>query len=179
MNVEITGRHVVITPALRTYIMKRLRKFNRLLGDEATIHVIIDVEKARHTAEVLLKSKLVDLTCKGQTGDMYASILRAIEKAERQAVKHKTRIIETKRQRARAKAVEEKSGVSAIPRPLREGRFDGIALEELDRKPMTVEEATLELRNSDCAFVVFRNLESGAVNVLYRRRDGSLALIHA
>jgi putative sigma-54 modulation protein len=179
MNVEITGRHVVITPALRTYIMKRLRKFNRLLGDEASIHVIIDVEKARHTAEILLKSKLVDLTCKGQTGDMYASILRAIEKLERQALKRKTRIIETKRQRARAKAAAEKSGMSAIRRPLREGRSDGIALEELDRKPMTVEEATLELRNSDYPFVVFRDLESSAVNVLYRRRDGSLALIHA
>lgn len=179
MNVEITGRHVAITPAIRTYIMARLRKFSRMLGDDASMHVVIDVEKQRHTAEILVKTRLLDLTCKGETGDMYASILRAIEKLERQALKQKTRKIETKRQRARAKSVEEKSplprgGLRAAPR-----RPSGISLEELERKPMSVEEAVIELGQSEYPFVAFRDVDSGEIQVLYRRRDGSIALIHA
>ncbi len=178
MNVEITGRHIVITPAIRSYVLRRVRKFAKIVGDDASFHVIIGVEKDRHTAEVLMKSKLLNLTCKGQTDDMYASILRSIEKLERQTLKHKSKIIETKRQRAKAKSVAEKSGVGAGQSAgARTG--PGIVEEEAHRKPMAIEEAVLELGHSAYPFVVFRNVESGAVNVLYRRKDGSLGLIHA
>ncbi len=178
MNVEITGRHVVITPAIRSYVQKRVRKFARLVGEDSSFHVIIGVEKDRHTAELLLKSKLLDLTCKGETDDMYASILRAIEKLERQILKYKSKKIETKRQRAKAESVAEKSGTTPAPAGANR-RARGILDEEAHKKPMAVEEAVLELGNSDYPFVVFRNVESGDVNVLYRRKDGSLGLIHA
>jgi putative sigma-54 modulation protein len=178
MNVEITGRHVVITPAIRSYVMKRVRKFSRLVGEDAGFHVIIGVEKDRHTAELLLKSKLLDVTCKGETDDMYASILRAIEKLERQILKQKSKKIETKRQRAKAKSVAEKLGTEPAP-PEAKRRRGGIFEEEAHKKPMALEEAVMELGNSDYPFVVFRNVESGGVNVLYRRKDGSLGLIHA
>ncbi len=179
MNVEITGRHVVITPAIRAYVLKRLRKFTRLLGDDISFHVILGVEKDRHTAEVLLKSKLLDLTGTGETGDMYSSITRAVAKLERQALKHKSKIIETKRHLAKAKSVAEKSGVGLSASATLRSRRNGIEEEEARKKPMAVEEAVLELGQSDYPFVVFRNADSGAVDVLYRRRDGSLGLIHA
>jgi len=188
MNVEITGRHVVITPAIRTYVMKRLRKFDKFFGADASFHVIIDVEKERHTAEILLKSKLLDLTGKGETGDMYSSIVRAVEKLERQAIKSKSRLIETKRQKAKAKSVAEKSGVSAsrvrarAPRqspPDEDVSGSAVAVEEEDMPPlaMAVEDAVSELEQSEYPFVVFRNADSGSVNILYRRKDGSLGLI--
>jgi len=176
MNVEITGRHVEITPAIHSFVLKRLRKFIRILGEDISFHVVIDVEKARHTAEILLKSKILDLTGKGETGDMYSSILLAVDKIARQALKHKGKIIETKRQRARAKSVAKKTalptsaGIAAEP-------HDGIMEEEAHKKPMAIEEAVLELGQSEYPFVVFRNAESGAVNVLYRRKDGLLGLI--
>jgi len=176
MNVEITGRHVVITPALRTYILKRLRKFNRLIGDDASLHVIIDVAKQRHTAEIVLKSKLMDVTGRGQTSDMYASILRAIEKLEKQTIRQKSRMIEGKRQRARAQAVQEKVGrgrAEALPL----GAMERLTVEEIEHKPMTIEEAILEVGESKYPFVVFRDSETGAVNVLYRRPNGALSLI--
>ncbi len=178
MNVEITGRHIEITPAIQTYVLNRLRKFTRILGEGITFHVIIDVEKQRHTAEILLKSRLLSLTGKGETADMYASIIRAVEKLERQALKQKSKIIETKRQRAKAKSVAVKSGVSETRAAAVVNRRNGINEEEAHRKPMAVEEAVLELGHSEYPFVVFRNVESGAVNVLYRRKDGSLGLIH-
>jgi putative sigma-54 modulation protein len=176
MNVEITGRHVVITPAIRSYILKRLRKFEKIFGDDISFHVIIDVQKERQTAEILLKSKLLDLTGKGQTDDMYNSIMLAIEKIERQALKHKSKMIEGKRQRAKTKSVAEKSGI-AEPAITGTRKNSEIREEEAQRKPMVVEEAVVELNHSDYPFVVFRNADSGAVNVLYRRKDGSIGLI--
>jgi putative sigma-54 modulation protein len=179
MNVEITGRHVVITPAIRTYILKRLRKFVVIFGDDISFHVIIDVEKERQTAEVLLKSKLLNLTGKGVTGDMYSSIMLAIEKLERQALKHKSKVIEGKRQRAKTKSVAVKLGVAEVSTRARAQKRSGIQEEEAQRKPMSVEEAVLELNQSDYPFVVFRNSESGDVNILYRKKDGTLGLITA
>jgi len=178
MNVEITGRHVLITPAIRTYLLKKLRKFVKIFGEDISFHVIVDVEKERQKAEILLKSKLLDLTGKGQTDDMYNSIVRAIEKLERQALKHKSKIIEGKRQRAKAKSVAMKLGVGEPSARVLSGS-NGVQEEEAQRKPMAVEEAVIELNHSEYPFVVFRNSESGAVNVLYRRRDGGLGLIRA
>jgi putative sigma-54 modulation protein len=177
MNVEITGRHVVITPAIRTYILKRLRKFAKIFGDDITFHVIIDVEKERQTAEILLKSKLLDLTGKVQTDDMYSSIVRAIEKLERQALKHKSKVIEGKRQRAKEKSIGVRLGAEGASRRIPAQRSNSVQEEEARSKPMAVEEAVIELNHSDYPFVVFRNSESGAVNILYRRKDGSLGLI--
>ena len=179
MNVEITGRHVLITPAIRTYVLKRLRKFVKILGDDISVHVIVDVEKERQTAEILLKSKLLDLTDKGETDDMYSSIMRAIEKIERQALKQKSKIVEGKRQRAKAKSVATKLGVGEPTSRVLARSANGIREEEAQRKPMAVEEAVIELNHSEYPFVVFRNAESGAVNVLYRRKDGSIGLIRA
>ncbi len=179
MNVEITGRHVVITPAIRDYVLKRLRKFTKILGDDISFHVIIGVEKERQTVEILLKSKLLDLTGKVQTNDMYNSIVRAIEKLERQAIKQKSKIIEGKRQRARTRAVAATAKAADRAAQAKSRKSDGIYEEEIQKKPMLVEEALAELDHSDYPFVVFRNSESGAVNVLYRRKDGSLGLIYS
>ena len=179
MSVEITGRHVVITAPIRTYVLKRLRKFSRILGDETSFHVILDVEKDRHTAEIVLKSKILDLTGRGETDDLYSSILLAVDKLGRQALKHKSKIIETKRHRAQEKSVAKRSGLGSRERPVRRSSSgNGILEEEASKKPMHVEEAVLELGEREYPFVVFRNVESGGVNVLYRRKDGSLGLIY-
>jgi len=178
MKLEITGRHLIVTPALRTYLERRLRKFARIFGDGLHCHAVIDVEKDRHNAEIVLRSKILNITGKGVTSDMYASILRAFEKIERQALRHKAKIIETKRQRAKDRSVTEKSGIGRTGRATAAPERGGILEEEARKKPMAVEEAVLELGQSEYAFVVFRNVESGAVNVLYRRKDGSLGLIY-
>jgi putative sigma-54 modulation protein len=177
MNVEITGRHVVITPAIRAYVLKKLGKFSKILGDDINFHVIIDVEKERHTAEILLKSKMLELTGKGQSDDMYKSIMSAIEKLERQALKHKGKLIEGKRQKAKAKSVANKLGVGEPTSRALDSKGSKVREELVRKKPMEVEEAVLELDKSGYPFVVFRNIESGEVNVLYRRKDGILGLI--
>jgi putative sigma-54 modulation protein len=171
MNVEITGRHILITPAIRTYLMKRLRKLEKILGDDIKFHVIVDVEKQRQKAEILLKSRLLDLTGKGQTNDMYDSITAAVEKIEKQALKQKNKIIEGKRQRTKAKSVVGEPTSKALA-PKISVREEGV-----QGKPMAIEEAVVELNHSDYPFIVFRNSDSGDIHVLYRRKDGTIGLI--
>jgi putative sigma-54 modulation protein len=177
MNVEITGRHILITPAIRTYLEKRLRKLEKILGNDISFHVIVDVEKNRQTAEILLKSKLLDLTGKGQTNDMYNSIVLAIEKIEKQALKHKSKLIEGKRQRAKVKSVATKLDIGAPASRSLVRKSNSVREEDVQRKPMAIEEAVIELDHSDYPFVVFRNVDSDSINVLYRRKDGTLSLI--
>jgi putative sigma-54 modulation protein len=177
MNVEITGRHILITPAINTYLLKRLGKLEKIFGKDISFHVIVDVEKDRQTAEILLKSKLLDLTGKGQTHDMYQSIVLAVEKIERQALKHKGKMIEGKRQRSKAKSVAATLNIDEPTELTLAKKGKGVQEEDIQRKPMEIEEAVIELKHSDYPFVVFRNAESGDVNVLYRRKDGALGLI--
>jgi len=132
MNVEITGRHVVINPAIRTYVLKRLQKFVKVLGNDIRVHVIIDVQKERQTVEILLNSKSMRFAGKGQTEDMYASIVKAIEKIERQMLKHKGKIVESKRHRARTTSAAKKSEISKASAP--SGNEDTHTVEERNLK---------------------------------------------
>lgn len=177
MNVEITGRRVAITPAIRSYVNKKLRKFTKILGDDLKFHVIIDVEKERHTAEILLKSKLLDLAGKGRTEDMYNSIMRAIEKLERQALKQKSKIVDGKRQRAMEKSVDEKLGIKEPSSRSLARKSPSVREETFQKKPMSVDEAVMEINQSQDQFIIFRNSDSGELNVLYRQNDGSLRLV--
>jgi putative sigma-54 modulation protein len=179
MNVEITGRHIVITPAIHAFVLKKLSKFTKIFGDDINFHVIIDVEKERQTAEILLKAKMLELTGKGQSDDLYNSIVRAIEKLERQALKHKSKLIEGKRKKTKTKSIDNSLEVEAPTFGALNRKQSGIREELVHKKPMDVEEAVLELDQSSYPFVVFRNTESGDVNVLYRRKDGILGLIRS
>ena len=177
MNVEITGRRILITPAIHEYILKKLRKFTKIFGEDINVHVIVGVEKTRQSAEILLKTKMLDLTGKGQSSDMYNSIVMAIDKLGKQALKHKSKIIEGKRQRAKAKSVANKLGVGEPTSRTLARKSGGVREESVQRKPMTVEEATLEINRSDYPFVIFRNSDSGEINILYRHKDESLRLV--
>lgn len=99
MKVEITGRHIEVTPALRAFVQQHLEKIPRVLGDNIALHIILGVERRRHICEIVLKSKTAQLACREATTDMYASITRAAHKMEQQALKNKKRRVEVKRRR--------------------------------------------------------------------------------
>jgi putative sigma-54 modulation protein len=182
MQIEITGRHIEITEPIRLYVEKRLKKFGRLFVEPIDIHVILAVEKHRQSAEIVLKSKLCNLTSLEETTDMYNSISRAIEKMSRQALRQKEKVISTKRQTSMADFAISTPPSAPAPNTKKRGNNSNsrshIILEEMPRKkPMGVEEALIDLSESEKNFVVFRDSESDGVHVLYRRKDGNLGLI--
>jgi len=92
IHLEITGRHVEVTPALRDFAAEKLTKLERLLDGPIEAHVVLGIEKHRHFAEVQIKSKTGVFSGHQETGDLYASIREVADKLERQALKHKEKI---------------------------------------------------------------------------------------
>ena len=89
MNLDITGRQVEITTALREFAEEKLRKLEKLLDGPIDVHIVLGIEKHRHIAEVKVKSRTAILSGTEETNDLYASIREVADKLERQALKHK------------------------------------------------------------------------------------------
>ena len=92
IQLDITGRHVEVTPALREFAEEKLGKLGRLLDGPIEVHVVLGIEKHRHFAEVQVKSKTGVFSGHQETGDLYASIREVADKLERQALKHKEKM---------------------------------------------------------------------------------------
>ena len=113
MSVDITGRHIEITPALREFTVDKLQKLHKYLDDIIETHVILAVEKHRHIAEIVVHARTATMSGSGETEDMYSAIGLVMEKLERQAKKHKEKI----KRRNKKKGAE--SIRTALPRPRR------------------------------------------------------------
>ncbi|PYQ14492.1 MAG: ribosome-associated translation inhibitor RaiA [Acidobacteria bacterium] len=173
MKIHFTGRQIEITPSLRKAAEERLGKLEKFLEPVREAHVILVVEKRRHRAEVVVHGKHVTLSAAGVTADMYSSLALVAERLERQAKKHREKLkVEKKRQGAR-------SSLRRILTPVESGS-EGPQVVRVDAsplKPMSVEEAVLQVTGTEREFLVFRNASSRRVSVLYRRKDGNFGLI--
>jgi putative sigma-54 modulation protein len=173
MRVDITGRHIDITPGLRQLIDKSLARIERLLNDSAvSATVVLTKEKYRHKTELVVHAKgdhILSGIAEGNTWPL--SVRKAAAKVESQAQKLKSRWTESKRRRTSGRAVTAGAEPEAAParRIVRKTRYAV--------KPMSIEDAVLRLESVPEAFVVLRNADTDAVSVLFRRKDGNLGLI--
>lgn len=92
MQVNLTGHHVEITPALRDYVDSKLERLKRHFDHVFDVHVILNVEKLRHTAEATVHVNGDNLFADSTQDDMYAAIDGLIDKLDRQVKKHKEKI---------------------------------------------------------------------------------------
>ena len=184
MDFEYTGRHIDVTPALRAHVEEHFGKIGQLFENATTAraHVIIDVVKNRHIAEILLHWREHTLTAKDTNADMYQALTRCIDKIEKQALKLKKKIIERKQDAVPLSAVApdttaDTSASASAPENAerRQGRI--IAARRYKVKPMTAEEAVMSLAEDGDQFVVFRDSDTDRLSVLYKRKDGNYGLI--
>jgi len=175
MRFEYTGRHVEVSPAIRLHVEEHFKKLAHIFNDStASTHVIIDVEKNRHIGELIVHWRDHTLTAKDINADMYMALTRAIAKIEKQALKLKQKIIGRKQGAMPTAAVAPQPGglLEATPRPPRI-----IPARRYLVKPMTAEEAALQLAADSDQFVLFRDADTERLAVLYRRKDGNFGLI--
>jgi putative sigma-54 modulation protein len=176
MRVELTGRNLEITPALRRLAERKIGKLDRVLTDGiVSAQIVLSLEKYRHVVDVVVHAR-GDHMLKG-AGDSSAwetSFGDALEKITQQLSKVKGKWQERKRRATATKivAAEAEPVAADEPRPRRVMRASRYPV-----KPMTVEEAALVVNEGSETFLVFRNATTDSINVLYRRRDGNLGLI--
>src|SRR5213079_51326 len=97
MTFEYTGRHIEVTPAIRSHVEEQFKKLQPLFnGNEIPVHVILAVEKNRQTGEVIVRWMNHTLKAADTNADMYMALSRAIGKIEKQALKLKKKIIDRK-----------------------------------------------------------------------------------
>lgn len=178
MRLELTGRHVEITPDLRTQVEKKLGKLDRLLkGGIVSVQAVLTLEKYRHQSEFTVHTRGDHfLHGLGDTNAWETSITDAIEKIGQQLVKVKGKWQERKRRATSARvlaAVEPEA--APTPAPSKKPRVRRVPRYPV--KPMTVDEAALVVDGGTDTFLVFRNAATDAINVVYRRKDGQLGLI--
>ena len=92
MNLNVSGHHVEVTPALRTYVQSKLERVNRHFDHVIDAHVILTVEKLRQKAEVTLHVRGKDLHCESEEEDLYAAIDLLADKLDRQVQRYKHRL---------------------------------------------------------------------------------------
>jgi putative sigma-54 modulation protein len=175
MTFEYTGRHVLVTSAIRLHVEEQFRKLEHIFnGTNARVHVILEVEKSRQTGEVIVHWRDHTLTATDTNADMYMALSRAVGKIEKQALKLKNKIIDRKHGARKTSVVAPNPDgqLQATPPPLRI-----IAARRYTVKPMTAEEAALDLSARTDHFVVFRDADTNRVGVLYKRQDGNFGLI--
>ena len=180
MDFEYTGRHVLVTPALRAHVEEHFGKIDHLFPNSTTTraHVIIDVVKNRHNAEILLHWREHTLTAKDTNADMYHALTRCIDKIEKQAVKLKKKIIERKQSATPLSAIApDQPGTTARAENVPPPAPRIINARRYRVKPMTAEEAAMSLAEDSNQFVVFRDSDTSRLSVLYKRKDGNFGLI--
>lgn len=180
--VKVTGRHLQITDAINDYVTRKIEGLHLDYPKIIEAHVILEVEKYRHSAEVILVcSNHITIEACEETDDMYAAIDAVADKVARQMRKYKTRLMKNHRPRKDIVHHLEEHVLESEPVDV-DGAEDGahhpvVRSERYPVKPMFVDEAVLQLEMSHRQFLVFLNARSSRMNVLYRRKGGEFGLI--
>ena len=172
MKFTMNGKNTSVTQAMMQQAQKKVGKLEKFFRPEAEAHLTFLVEKDRNIFEVTIQAKGLFIRAEENTDDMYKSIDLVMDKLERQIRKYKTRLGKRIHQDAMvaenyevAEPVEEEENLQVV----RSKRFT--------LKPMAIEEAILQMNLLGHTFFVFANADNEAVNVVYKRRNGSYGLI--
>ena len=171
MRISINGKNIEVSDYLRDLALKKMSKLDRYFPADTVAQVTMAVEKNRHIVEVTIPYAGGIIRGEEVTGDMYASIDNVIAKVERQIIRHRTKL-------------EKNLKVDAFDTPVpdynEEEEDEGPKVVKVKRfsiKPMSEEEAILQMELVGHSFFVFMNAETNDINVLYKRNDGNLGLI--
>ena len=172
MKLSVRGKNLEVTVALREYIEKRLEKLSRYFETPVTVQVLLSLEKEERKVEVTCFVESVVLRGVESNLDMYAAIDLVVDKIIRQIHKHKTRL---------AKRFRKETGfhidVAPVEPVQEEKELEVVKRKHFTVRPMSVEEAILQMNLLEHDFFMFFNDDAETMNVVYRRHDGKYGLL--
>jgi putative sigma-54 modulation protein len=168
MQISVTFRHIEPSEALKNYVTDRLQKFKRYLDGPVDAHVVLGLEKFRHLADVTIDSNGRIIKGREENADMYAAIDLVMDKIDMQLKKLRDKL-------------RDKGGRSRAATPVAAAE-EGPASPQLRRKRVEVSALLLAdalelLQGSSKELLVFTNVATGSLSILYRRQDGSFVLV--
>ena len=176
MIITISGKNIEVSDYLEELINKKVNKLDQYFPEDTQAHVTLSVERNRHIVEVTIPYAGGIIRGEETSGDMYASVDNVLSKLEKQIVRHRTKLEKSLR-----------AGAFRAPEPVYADAFTQDDLDEeaakvvkvkrFDIKPMTVDEAMLQLEMLGHSFYMFTNGDTNQINVIYKRKDGNYGLI--
>ena len=174
MKFTFIEKKLHVDDAVKAYAEKKIGKIDRLFRSESEAFITFGTERGRYKAEVTLNNNGMFYRVSEVTSDIYASIDSAAASIERQIRKHKTRLSKKLRE-----GTIDWSPVMAQEPEEEEDEFKIVRTKRFSLKPMTAEEAILQMDLLEHEFFVFKNQEDDSFSVVYRRHDGGYGLISA
>ena len=177
MKFNFLEKKLQVDPEIKAYAERKIGKLDKFFRQESEASVVFATERGRCRVEVTLKNNGMFYRASELTNDMHASIDSACALIERQIRKNKTRL----EKKLREGAFEREIKPDYIPAETEENGEEDLSIVRTKRfplKPMTPEEAVLQMNLLEHSFFAFRNMEDGdSFSVVYKRRDGGYGLI--
>lgn len=171
MKIIVSGKNMEVTSALKNVVEKKLLKLDRYFNPEVQVNATLSVQRNRQIIEVTIPFNGVILRAEEANEDMYTSIDIVLDKLERQIRKQKTKLERRLHDDSlRFKYIPEYENASKEEAQI-------VKTKRFAIKPMSVEEAVLQMELLGHSFFVYKNAESEEVNVVYKRKDGNFGLI--
>lgn len=176
MIITISGKNIEVSDYLEELINKKVSKLDKYFPEDTQAHVTLSVERNRHIVEVTIPYAGGIIRGEETSGDMYASVDNVLSKLEKQIVRHRTKL--EKSLRAGAFRAPEPVYADAFTQDdLDEEAAKVVKIKRFDIKPMTVDEAMLQLEMLGHSFYMFTNGDTNQINFIYKRKDGNYGLI--
>jgi len=174
MKISVTFRNAEGEDWQREYVEERLKKLKKYIDNPVDARVILSVEKFRNTAEINLMANGLNINGREEEKDMHLAIDNAIEKIERQLKKRREKVRGFKTNLSR-------NGEFGGESPAEEGDDSPdakvVEMRKMVLKPMSIDDAVLEMETTKNRFVIYRDSSTENINVIYRREDGKFALL--
>lgn len=173
MNVEVRGKNIEVTNALKEYASKRLSKLDKYIDEDKVAQVAFSVHGDVHKVEVTIP--LTGLIIRGEEkqDDMYVAIDFVVDKLVKQLEKHKTKLYKKYRESGLKQLVQQE----AVKNPEDADAFKIVRTKRFALKPMDEEEAIMQMNMLGHNFFVFHNAETEVVNVVYKRKNQDYGII--
>ena len=171
MRITITPKNLTVTEDLKNRIEKKLGKMDRYFRQEVDATVRLTQEKnLRYIAEITITVGGIMLRAEETSDDIIKSADRAVDKIERQIRRHRTKLEKRLHEEVVIQAEETENSVEEESQEL-------VRVKRFEMKPMTVEDAILQMDMLGHSFFLFQNSETGITSVVYRRNDGNIGML--
>jgi putative sigma-54 modulation protein len=174
MKISVTFRNTEGDNWQKEYVAERLDKLKKYIDNPVDARVILSVEKFRNTAEINLLADGLNINSREEEKEMVLAIDNAIEKIERQLKKRKEKIRGFKNNNARS---AEPDGEPQAEEGEELPETKVVEIRKVVLKPMSIDDAVMEMETTKNRFVIYRDSSTENVNVIYRREDGKFALL--
>jgi len=177
MQTSVTFKKIDPSDALKSYVQKKVNRFDKMLESTGEANVVLAVEKIRHIAEITLICDRLRIHAKEESGNMYSSIDTLMDKVRAQIQKNKEKVRRHMSGNKQSIKDEDLAFSSSDTLESSVNADNEIVIEPIDFKPIDIDDAVVQLNSGKDNFFVFNNARTERVNVLYKRNDGNLGLI--